>query len=338
MKGIHLLTLLLLFGFVTEIKAQDARNGTNAAPQLMVPVDARFLGGGGAAANVSSIESVLWNPAGLDQAEGDVLLMLSRRNYIADIGVNFAGIGLRFGRLGALAVNIRSFDVGEIVETDEFNMEGTGATFSPTFFTLGATYSKLMTDRISVGVTTNLVHEDFANVGSTGLAFDAGVQYRQFLGVGGLRVGVAIRNIGSSMQYDGSPLFREAVAREADRSATNYKVEAASADIPTVVDLGVSYLLAEGLQLGVTFMENTYGPSEIRTLASYGYRNYGAIRAAYIFPVAEQGELENIFARPSFGATLNLEPAFGANVAFDYGFMSVKYFDANHVFTLRGEF
>lgn len=338
MKRIYLLSLVLLLAFVTEARAQDARNGTNAAPQLMVPLDARSLGGGGAAANVSSIESVLWNPAGLDQAEGEVMAMLSRREYIAGISANFVGVGLRFGQLGALAVHLRSFDIGDIEETDEFNMDGTGATFSPTFFALGATFSKLMTDRISVGVTSNLVHEDFANVGGTGITFDAGVQYRQFLGVGGLRVGVAIRNIGSSMAYDGSPLFRRASDPDADRAATELKVEAADADMPTVVDLGVSYELAQGLQLGVTFMENTYGPSEIRTLANYRFQDYGAIRGAYVFSVGEDSDLPNIFSRPSFGATLNLAPVFGTNVSFDYGFMSVRYFEANHLFTLRGEF
>jgi hypothetical protein len=338
MKGKYLIIVVLLLGVTGRLHAQEARHGTSAAAQLMVPLDARFLGGGGAAASVTSIESVLWNPAGLDQAQGDVLLMLSRRNYIADIGVNFAGVGLRFGGLGAIAVHIRSFDMGQIDVTDEFNMDGTGERISPVFFTIGATYSRLMTDRISAGVTTNVIHESFANVTASGVTFDAGVQYREFLGVGGLQLGVAIRNIGSSMRYDGSPMFRQARATDSDRAATSYKVATAAADMPTVVDLGISYRLIEGLNVGVTYMENTYGPSEIRSLLSYDFQHYGTIRGSFNLPVDEQDELENIFNRPSIGATINLQPVLGMNVSFDYGFMAVKYFDANHMFTLRGEF
>lgn len=339
MKRITLILLVVLLGCGgRQLYAQDARNGTNGAAQLLVPVDARFLGGGGAAAQAAQIEGVLWNPAGLDQGTGNVMVMLSRRNYIGDIGINFAGLGIRFGRLGALAVHLRSFNIGEIEETDEFNMDGTGETFEPTFFTLGTTYSRQMTDRIRIGVTSNLVYENFANVGDLGVTFDAGVQYDNFLSLEGLAVGVAIRNIGTSMQYDGSTLFRDAIVVGGDRGPTQYKVSAADADMPTVVDLAVSYRPWRGLQLGMTYMENTYGPSEIRGLAAYDFYGYVTVRGAYNFSAEDQGELENIFAKPAVGATLNLQPVLGMDVSFDYGFMPVEYFDANHVFTLHGSF
>lgn len=338
MKYRSLIILTLLLGAVGTLHAQDARNGTNGAAQLLVPVDAHYLGGGGAAAMASGMESVLWNPAGLDRGPGDMLLMVSRRNHIADIGVNFAGIGYRFGSLGALAVHLRSFDVGTIEKTDEFNMDGTGETFEPTFFTIGAAYSRQMTDRISIGVNSNLVYEGFSNVSTSGVTFDAGVQYRDFLSLNGLRLGVAIRNIGTSVQYDGSALIRDAEDPDANRAPTKYKITTADADMPTVVDLSVAYELLNGLDMSVTYQENTYGPSEVRGMAEYNFMGYLQVRGSYRLPTVTQGQLESIYQGAAVGGTLNLQQVLGTDVALDYGYVPVKYFSANHIFTLRGAF
>ena len=73
---------------------QGARNGTSGASQLMVPQGARYLSGGGATANAVGIDAIFWNPAGLARSESNVSAIFSRRNYIADIGVNFFGAGV----------------------------------------------------------------------------------------------------------------------------------------------------------------------------------------------------------------------------------------------------
>ncbi len=320
--------------------AQDSRNGTNTSSQMLVPVDAHYLGGAGAVSAASGIESVLWNPAGLDAGDDKVQLMLSHRNYIADIGINFAAVGFRFGSLGAFAVHLRSFAIGDIPFTDEFNMDGTGETFSPTVFTIGGTYGRAMTDRIRVGATANLIYESITQASASGISLDAGVQYSEFLGVDGLNIGVAIRNIGSSMKYSGSGLLRRADATGANRPTTTYQVAAASGDMPTVVDIAASFSPRQGFTLGVNYMENTYGPSEIKALAAYDFMGYLTVRGAYNFTVSgTDSQLENIWDRPALGATLNLKPVLGTNVMFDYGFMPVGVFDqANHAFALRAGF
>ena len=331
-----LLVCFLWAAAASPVLAQNARNGTSAASQMMIPVDARFLGGAGAAASASGIEGVLWNPAAVDKGPGEVLLMVSRRQHIADIGINFGAIGYRFGDLGAFAIHLRSFDIGEIEETTEFNMDGTGATFSPTFFTLGGTYSRQMTDRINFGVTTNVIYEGFANVSTSGVAFDAGVQYEDFLNLSGLRIGVAIRNIGTAMTYGGSGLFREAQVGDADRAPTRYKIAAADADMPTIIDLAVAYSPVQNLNLSMTYNENTYAPSEVRGLAEYDFMGYVDARVGYTYSVAEQEQLDNIYQGVAFGGSLNLQQAIGEQISLDYGYVPVDYFQANHMFTLRG--
>jgi len=43
------------------------------------------------------------------------------------------------------------------------------------------------------------------------------VQYRGLVGVSGLNLGVAVKNIGPQMQYEGSGLYRDALARDGNR-------------------------------------------------------------------------------------------------------------------------
>jgi len=314
---------------------QDARNGTNSASELLVPVGAQYLQGGGAAAMAAGLEGALWNPAALDQGEHSVMATFSRRNYIADIGVNFAATGLRFEGLGAIGVSLRSFDIGEIPITDEFNMDGTGGTFTPTIFILGGIYSKQLADRIRVGVAANLVNETIAEVEASTVTFDAGVQYDDFLNINSLNIGISVRNVGTAMTFDGPGLLVDANERTAERGVTKYKITPMDADMPTVADLGIVYTPITNLNVGVSYLENNYGPNGVKLLGEYSLGEYGALRASYQAPAQDQGALEDIFAGAAFGATLNLEPFVGTAMSLDYGYLPVKYFSNNQVFSLR---
>lgn len=337
-QRITVLFLALLLSCSGALYGQE-RAGTSGSPQLLVPIGAQYLGGSGAAAGISGIEGVLWNPAGLDKGEGDILVMASRREHLADIGVNFLSAGVRFGKIGTFAVHIRNFSIGEIEETDEFNPGGTGSTFTPTFFTLGGTYSVGMTDQIRIGVTANLTRESFASMSATGVTFDAGVQYGRFLGLNGLDIGVSIRNIGRSMSYDGSGLLVPAQGQGSDRSSTQFQVVASDAQIPTTVDVSAEYNIWGGLNIAATYSENTFQPAEAQGQLSYNFRDLIVLRGAYSQILEDRGELESPFEnRPSFGGTLNLEPALGVDLSFDYAFVSTKFFENNHILTLRGSF
>ncbi len=338
MKLRNILGIVVVVMFAsTTLFGQQARNGTSAAPQLMIPLGAQYLSGGGAAAHADGVEGIVWNPAGLDRQDYTAQAIFSRRNYLADIGINYVGVGLQLGGFGSLGATLRSFDIGEIPITDEFHMDGTGGTFQPTFFVFGLTYSKQMADRIRVGLTTNLINEDIGNASAAGFTMDAGVQYSNFLNIPGMQIGVALRNIGTSMKYDGPGLYREADDIGEGRGVTQYKVETTEADMPTVIDIAVSYVPITNLNVGVTFTENNYAANDYRFFGSYDLGEYGTLRGAYLIS-EQQEELENIFAGPQAGATLNLAPIIGTDISLDYAFMPVKYFSANHLYSIRVTF
>lgn len=346
-------TVLLAIVMTSFAWGQGARNGTAGASQLLIPQGARYLSGGGATAAAVGIDAIYWNPAGLARAETNVSAIFSRRSYIADIGINFMGVGLKMGGLGSLAISARTFDVGEIEVTDVFNPDGTGQIFEPAIFVIGATYSRLLTDRTSVGLNVSYINEEFLNVGATGLAFDAGIQYHSFLNIPNLSIGVVLKNFGAAMTYTGPGLWVEAEAAESDRAVEWYKVEAAAFDMPFVMDIGANYRLDLGvgsLDLGLTFENSGSAQDEYRLFAQFNLGNLASVRFANMTAAEASTEiqtdigeiapedypgLESIFASYSFGATLNLKPLTGVGLSIDYAFIATELFNDNQVFALR---
>lgn len=343
--------LVLAVVMTSFVWGQGARNGTAGASQLLIPQGARYLSGGGATANALGMDAVYWNPAGLSRAETNVSAIFSRRSYIADIGINFMGVGLKMGGFGSLAVSARTFDIGEIEVTDVFNPDGTGQIFEPSVFVIGATYSRLLTDRTSIGLNLNYLNESFTGIGATGITIDAGIQYHTFLNVPGLSIGVVLKNFGPTMAYGGPGLWVEAAVTGSDRATEWYKVEAAAFDMPFAMDIGASYRMNLGpgsLDLGMTFENNSSAQDEYRMLAQFNIGNVASVRFANMMAAKaseeiqvdiggeiEQVELINIFASYSFGASLNLKPLTGIGVSIDYAFIATEFFNDNQVFALR---
>ena len=327
--------------------AQGPRNGTVAGSHLLVPQGARYLSGGGATANGIGAEAIYWNPAGLARAESNVDVVMARRSFIADINISYIAAALKLGSFGSLGLSARTFNIGEIERTTVFAPDGTGEKFTPTVFVLGTTFSRLMSDRTSVGVNLNFINEGFAGVGASGVALDAGVQYSSFLDIPGLNIGVALRNFGPPMRYDGSALWIDAPVDGSNRQSDWYKVVAAPFDMPFNMDIAASYNMDLGtgsLDLGFTFENNNAAQDEYRMLARYNFGTLANVRLGYLMSAEvtddensaiDESLLHNIFGSYSFGATLNLAQFTGVNVSLDYAYFGTWYFNDNQVFALR---
>ncbi len=213
---------------------------------------------------------------------------------------------------------------------------------------MGATYSKILTDRTSLGFNANFVNEGFAGVGASGFTFDVGVQYYNFLNIPNLALGVALKNFGSPMRYDGSALWTEAKATGSNRETEWYKVEAAAFDMPFIIDIGLNYRLdlgANSLDLGATFENNHFAQDEYRFLGQFNLGTLASLRFGMVSAstveddedtgTVNEGLIESIFAGTSFGATLNLAQFTGVNLSIDYAFIATTIFDDNQIFALR---
>ena len=328
---------------------QGSRMGTASSTQLQVVQGARYLSGGGAAANAVGMDAVYWNPAGLALSENGVDAIFSNRQYIAEIDNNFFGVSVDFIGM-KMGVSVRTFNIGDINETTVFQPDGTGQVFTPNFSILGATASKRLSDNTSVGINANYIRESFGRVAASGMAFDLGVQYKSLAGMEGLDAGFVLRNFGQPVKYDGEGLGVAASAVDGDRPVEYYKIDAAAYDLPFAFDMGLSYNIA-GANLGLTYTSNYYTTDETKFKASY---DVGLVAVAVGFQQSSVAKDQDVMGQDtqkidavesswyvnpsdgvSFGASLNLSQFTGMNMVLDYAMLPMADFDANQVIALR---
>jgi len=223
------------------------RAGQAGATQLLVNPYARSSGVGGInVANTAGIESAITNPAGISTTRRTEVVFSHTLWLVGtDIRINSLGFSQRLGKKGGvLGLSVVSFDIGQIEITTIDQPDGGIGYFTPTFLNVGLSYAKeMVADRIFVGATVKLVHESIPDVAANGVAFDAGVQYRnrdqRF------RLGVALRNVGPKMRYSGDGLsFR------ADAGGTNFDNATSTVsddfELPGQLYIGASYELTFG--------------------------------------------------------------------------------------------
>jgi hypothetical protein len=349
LKKLLLILLICVFAVADSFAGGNDRVGTNAAPELQIPVGSRYLGMAGS--NISSsegLESIYWNPAGVSITQSGANAIFNYRSYIADMKMEFAAVSGSFGGLGTIALAFRDLNIGQIPVTTTTQPDGTGELFSPTYFILGLTYSRALTDRVSVGATINIINESFGNVSSNGMSFDIGVQYRDLLDIQGLAVGVVVKNLGGSMTYDGSALWVQASNPSSfDRGQTFYKVGAASFDLPSEISLGISYTRKfdedNTLSGSFAFTNNNYAYDEYKLGFEYSYKSMLYARVGFLkSPEASPYEDPNIFAggpnsipTPYWGFGLNFKNFTDMDISLDYAHVPVQFFDSNNSVTVR---
>ena len=128
-------------GWAQRTSPDTDRSGTAGSAYLLIPLTARTasLGGNvtGGMADLNGLEATFANPAGLVQNTGTTVLF-SRMDYVADIGINYFGVGQRFGN-NQLGLTVAAWDFGEIPLQTEENPEITDLNWTATFATVGLT-------------------------------------------------------------------------------------------------------------------------------------------------------------------------------------------------------
>jgi len=321
--------------------ANKDRIGTAGAQELLIPVGARTIAmGASSMVFASGAEAIYWNPAGLGRMTNSVDAMLSSMNYIADIGILYGAVGVKAGDFGDLGFTIKSINFGSIPVTTTQFPDGTGDQYSPVFITLGATYAKALTDRISVGVTANLVSERILELSASTVALNFGIQY-QNLAVQGLNLGITVKNIGPGLQFSGSNLLYQATATTGLRGQQTYAIQAATADLPSALEIGLGYTRKfddkNSVSLGGTFRNNNYQDDEYNLGAEYQFNDLLFLRGGYTFAPQSVKDIAGQNSYPydyTVGAGVHY-PLGDLDISVDYAYQHVKYFSGNNVFTVR---
>ena len=328
--------IIVLFGAANVFAGGGVRTGTSGASELLIPIGTQGIAMGGAnVATATGIEALFWNPAGVALMHNSVSATFSHMNYIADIGVNYGAVGVNFEGFGVLSLNIKSLDVGDIpVTTNEFP-DGTGQTFTPQFTVLGVAYSRQLTDRISIGVVANYLTETLDRVSTNGLAFNAGVIYNNLGNIPGLNFGIAMNNIGQHMKYEGSGLLAVASPQGYNRPPSQVSIDAAYFELPAYFTIGFGYRPKideeNSIQVAGVFQNNNFSGDEYKLGAEYNYNDLLFVRGGYDMSPKSQSD-DYIYG---FTAGLGINYNVGdIDLKIDYAYRDVKFFDANHVFSI----
>jgi hypothetical protein len=230
MRKIYIPTLLLTLFSVSAVHLVQAQSTTppdvigqddeyrvitTAVPFLMITPDARAGGmgdvGGATSADANSVH---WNPAKLVFVENDYGFGLSYTPWLGKI-INDMWIGYLSGYYKiapeqAIAVSMRYFDLGEIFFTSD---QGDPLEqFNPRELAVDVTYSRMLSQSLSVGISARYIHSNLTGSFSTGgqdakpgnsLAADIAVYYTKDLNGtnSNLSLGAAITNIGAKITY-----------------------------------------------------------------------------------------------------------------------------------------
>ncbi len=196
--------LLFVLLMVTCSFAQNPNLGTSGAQFLQIPVGARASALGGAVVGLTDdASSVFWNPAGLAKVKS-FQAHFSYMNWFDLFDFNALSIAFNTGDAGVFAASMIVFNTGKMEITTEEEPNGTGRFFDAQDLSVGASYSRFLTDRFSVGVTVKYVYQRIWNEVADGFAFDIGTQYR--LDFQNLTIAMSMSNFGGDLQYDGPDL------------------------------------------------------------------------------------------------------------------------------------
>ncbi|MGK7391316.1 MAG: type IX secretion system outer membrane channel protein PorV [Candidatus Cyclobacteriaceae bacterium M2_1C_046] len=203
----------------TLLGADSTKNPiTTAVPFMLITPDARAgaMGDVGVATSPDA-NSSHWNPAKLTFVEKDYGFALSYSPWLSkiipDMSLSYLTGFYKISREQTVGVSLRYFDLGEIIfrETPDAN---SATPFNPRELAAAATYSRMLTEQLSLGVTAKYIHSNLTGSFISGttesqpgnsVAADIGVFYNSDLMLSGrnshVAFGAAISNIGSKLTY-----------------------------------------------------------------------------------------------------------------------------------------
>jgi hypothetical protein len=347
MKNINLLLTLLVFltfsiiGFAGN---PDRQGEAGASELLFNPWPSSSALHSMNTSSVSGIAALRLNPAGIGRGIGraEIGLSNSRLYEGSELQFNALGIALRMGSSHAMGVSLAAVDFGDIPITWEDLPEGTGATFSPSFYHIGVGYAFTYENKISVGALLRLIGESTANVSAFGAAIDAGVQY-----ISGpqenFRLGISLRNIGTPMSFDGSGLdFRGPNPGGTSSYQMTFRHRTKSFELPSVLNIGFSYdyyVAPKTFVRGIgNFTSNAFSLDQVGAGVEFSWRDLIVLRGSYMLEIGEANvDDRNIYSGPGAGFTVNVPLSKNKQdkIAIDYSYRTTHRFRGSHNFCVR---
>jgi hypothetical protein len=291
---------------------------------------------------ITGVEALRLNPAGLSRINKTEILV-SNAIYLqgTDINMNALGFGQRIGN-GAFGVSLMALDFGDIPVTTTDQPEGTGTTFSPNFFHIGLSYAHTFENKVSVGITFRGISETIQDLSAFGFAIDAGVQY-----VTGpednFKFGISLRNVGSRMRFGGQGLAVQRPSPNDNGSELTFNQRAEDFEIPSVLNMGLSYDLRFGSNHRLTvlgnFTANSFSQDQIGGGLEYSLNDIFMLRGGYKYEFGSEDPItapiyEGLSAGASVEIPLSKENK-NTRLGIDYAYRQTRIWNGTHNFSIR---
>lgn len=346
-----ILSIICLCSFTLVFAGNPDRQGEAGAYELLMNPWAKSAGLHTMTTSmISGVESMRLNVAGLSRIN-NTDLYAGNALYLrgTDISMNAFGLAQRVGKreegegYGAFGLSLMALDMGDIAVTTTDQPEGTGATFSPNFFNLGAGYSYTFANKVSVGVLFRVISQSTQELSATGFAIDAGVQY-----VAGdkenFKIGISLRNVGTRMGFSGQGLAVPAAAPDGETSYNlTFNQRSQSFELPSVLNLGASYDFYLGDNNRLTFVgnftANSFSQDQIGGGIEFSLNDLFQLRGGYKYEVGSEVEATApLYTGLSAGLSVNV-PLSKENrnnrFGIDYAYRDTKLFDGTHNIGVR---
>ncbi len=367
MKNLYLISTILIALTVSLLTTEafagnEQRVGSSGASELLINPWARSSGWGDA--NVSCVvglEGMYQNIAGMAFTK-KTELAFTNTQWMAGSGViiNSGGFATKVGETGVLGLSVMNMNWGKIDITTADLPEGGIGTFNPTFNTISLGYAREFSNSIYGGIAVKMISESISNVGASGFAIDAGIQYVTGLGKDkagnrnrdNLKFGITMKNVGTTMKFTGDGLSFTGFSE----NGTSMTIEHRSAEfeLPSLIKIGFSYHFRlapkvdevnetvtsdHNLMVAANFTSNSFTRDQYHLGMEYGFKEYFYLRGGYIY---EDGILEvdtraTAFTGPTAGMTLQV-PVNKENksvLAIDYSYRFTNPFGGVHTFGAR---
>ena len=296
---------------------------------------------------VRGAEAMSLNVAGLSRINSTEI-GVSHSIYLQGTGVSMSAVGIasKVGKNGTFGVAINALNFGKIPITTNALPEGTGATFSPTFFNVGVSYAHTFEKKVSVGITTRFINESLADISASGISIDAGVQYitgsekfpERF------KFGISLRNVGSPMRFGGQGLNVQRLNPDGTQSyQLSYSQLSAKFELPSQLNIGAAYDILPEEKMRLTavtnFTSNAFSRDELGAGLEFAFGNYFVLRGGYKYEMGvKAGDInKSIYTGVCGGLSFELpfNKSGAQKIAFDYGYVATNPWNGIHNLSLR---
>jgi hypothetical protein len=330
-----LLFMSFLF-FQLTFAAGITKVGTSAATFLRIPVGGRSVGMGGAYVSMLDDPAALyWNPSAISMLKTNALIA-DHSPWLPGIDFDYFGIVLPFENIGTVGISTTFLHTQEMLITTYENQMGSDETFTASSMALGISYSRMLTDRFSIGGTVKYIRETIYNTSASGIAFDVGTIF--ITPLAGIRLGASITNFGSKMQMNGEDLnVRVDIApdQEGNNQSVIGRLYTDEFDLPLTMRIGISGEVIQSDMVRLTLSADGINPNDNAQSVNVGgelglFHDMLRVRLGYrdlLLPESEFGF--------SYGLGIHELALFGnVSISTDYGYQKFIHLGYSSRFTV----